>query len=139
MKKLFIGLLFLPLIAASCDSNSAATSENNNEIRVAEPEPTPTTIIIPSITATPDTTSDTQPVATPTSTPTLKPTATPTPKPTPTKSQCDPNYSGCVPISSDVDCAGGSGNGPAYVNGPITVIGSDIYKLDTDHDGIACE
>src|SRR5262249_2690692 len=29
--------------------------------------------------------------------------------------QCDPNYSGaCVPIASDVDCAGGSGNGPAY-------------------------
>ncbi|WP_431606782.1 hypothetical protein [Mycolicibacterium neoaurum] len=27
---------------------------------------------------------------------------------------CDPNYSGaCVPIASDVDCAGGSGNGPA--------------------------
>jgi len=24
-------------------------------------------------------------------------------------------YSGCVPIASDVDCAGGSGNGPAYL------------------------
>ena len=34
--------------------------------------------------------------------------------------QCDPNYSGaCVPIASDVDCAGGSGNGPAYVQGPV--------------------
>ena len=32
--------------------------------------------------------------------------------------QCDPNYGGgCVPIASDVDCAGGSGNGPAYVKG----------------------
>src|SRR5882724_5684914 len=38
-------------------------------------------------------------------------------------SQCDPNYSGaCVPIASDVDCAGGSGNGPAYVQGPVTVV-----------------
>src|SRR5215213_379442 len=54
-------------------------------------------------------------------------------------SQCDPNYSGCVPIASDVDCAGGSGNGPAYVKGPVTVIGKDIYKLDGDHDGIGCE
>ena len=35
------------------------------------------------------------------------------------QSKCDPNYSGCVPIASDVDCAGGSGNGPAYVRGPI--------------------
>lgn len=53
--------------------------------------------------------------------------------------KCDPNYSGCVPIASDVDCAGGSGNGPAYVSGPIRVTGSDIYGLDADNDGIACE
>ncbi|WP_185448899.1 G5 domain-containing protein [Kribbella qitaiheensis] len=52
---------------------------------------------------------------------------------------CDPNYSGCVPIASDVDCAGGSGNGPEYVQGPVTVIGSDIYGLDADDDGIGCE
>jgi hypothetical protein len=56
-----------------------------------------------------------------------------------TKTNCDPNYSGCVPIASDVDCAGGSGNGPAYVKGPIQVIGDDIYDLDSDGDGIACE
>ena len=54
--------------------------------------------------------------------------------------QCDPNYSGaCVPIASDVDCAGGGGNGPAYVQGPVRVIGSDIYDLDRDGDGIGCE
>ncbi|TDB96676.1 G5 domain-containing protein [Actinomadura sp. 7K534] len=53
---------------------------------------------------------------------------------------CDPNYSGaCVPIASDVDCAGGSGNGPAYVRGPVRIIGSDIYDLDRDGDGVACE
>ncbi|WP_405063975.1 G5 domain-containing protein [Kribbella sp. NBC_01505] len=52
---------------------------------------------------------------------------------------CDPNYSGCVPIASDVDCSGGSGNGPEYVDGPVTVTGSDIYRLDADHDGIGCE
>lgn len=52
---------------------------------------------------------------------------------------CDPNYSPCVPVASDVDCAGGSGNGPAYVNGPVTVIGTDIYDLDRDGDGIACD
>jgi hypothetical protein len=60
------------------------------------------------------------------------------PRPT-TDPQCDPNYSGCVPIASDVDCAGGRGNGPAYVQGPVRVIGRDIYKLDRDGDGIGCE
>ncbi len=52
---------------------------------------------------------------------------------------CDPNYSGCVPIASDVDCAGGGGNGPAYVKGPVRVIGTDIYDLDRDGDGVACD
>ena len=53
---------------------------------------------------------------------------------------CDANYGGvCVPIASDVDCAGGSGNGPAYVMGPVYIIGSDIYGLDRDGDGVACE
>ncbi|MGY0233189.1 G5 domain-containing protein [Longispora urticae] len=53
---------------------------------------------------------------------------------------CDPNYSGpCVPIASDVDCAGGKGNGPAYVRGPVYVIGTDIYDLDGDDDGVGCE
>ncbi len=52
--------------------------------------------------------------------------------------ECDPNYGGCVPIASDVDCAGGNGNGPAYVTGPLRVIGTDIYDLDRDHDGYAC-
>lgn len=53
--------------------------------------------------------------------------------------RCDPNYSPCVPIASDVDCAGGSGNGPAYVQGPVRVIGRDIYGLDADGDGIGCD
>ncbi|PPK65310.1 hypothetical protein V5P93_003748 [Actinokineospora auranticolor] len=69
-------------------------------------------------------------------------TRPPAPKPVTTTtaaSTCNPNYSGCVPIASDVDCAGGSGNGPAYVSGPIRVIGSDVYGLDNDKDGIACE
>ncbi|MEV4820428.1 G5 domain-containing protein [Micromonospora sp. NPDC049274] len=55
------------------------------------------------------------------------------------KSNCDPNYSPCVPIASDVDCAGGSGNGPAYVSGVVTVIGDDIYDLDRDNDGYGCD
>jgi resuscitation-promoting factor RpfB len=53
---------------------------------------------------------------------------------------CHASYTGaCVPIASDVDCAGGRGNGPAYVRGPVRVVGPDVYKLDRDGDGIACE
>jgi uncharacterized protein YabE (DUF348 family) len=35
--------------------------------------------------------------------------------------QCDPNYSG------------------ACVQGPVQVVGTDIYGLDSDGDGIGCE
>lgn len=53
---------------------------------------------------------------------------------------CHPSYEGaCVPIASDVDCAGGRGNGPEYVQGPVYVVGPDVYDLDRDGDGIACE
>ena len=56
---------------------------------------------------------------------------------------CHPSYSGaCVPTGfSDVDCAGGSGNGPGYVSGKrFQVVGPDVYGLDgNDNDGIACE
>ncbi len=67
-------------------------------------------------------------------------TRAPAPRPTPpAPAGCHANYSGCVPIASDVDCEGGSGNGPAYVSGPIRVTGSDVYGLDSDNDGVACE
>ncbi|MBQ1037935.1 G5 domain-containing protein [Micromonospora sp. C81] len=55
------------------------------------------------------------------------------------QSKCDPNYSGCVPIASDVDCLPGSGDGPAYVRGPVKVIGTDKYRLDNDKDGYGCD
>jgi hypothetical protein len=70
---------------------------------------------------------------------TTVPPPPPPPPPTTTPS-CDPNYVGaCVPAdASDVDCAGGSGDGPEYV-GPVQVVGSDPYGLDADGDGYACE
>jgi hypothetical protein len=66
------------------------------------------------------------------------PTTKAKPKPAPAK-KCHPSYTPCVPVASDVDCAGGSGNGPAYVQGPVKVVGPDVYGLDADHDGIGCE
>ena len=48
---------------------------------------------------------------------------------------CNPNYKGCVPNSSqDLDCIDIKRLGLA----PVEVIGSDIYKLDRDGDGFAC-
>ena len=51
-------------------------------------------------------------------------------------SNCHSSYSPCLPIVSDVDCEGGSGNGPVYT-GRVRVIGPDEYGLD--RDGIGCE
>ena len=52
---------------------------------------------------------------------------------------CTPGYTPCLPPASDYDCAGGTGDGPKYVSGPVTVTGSDPYGLDADGDGIGCE
>lgn len=112
---------------------SLNSSQQNKTNVTPSPSPSPTQVQ--------GAETETKPQATPVPTPAASAT-TPTPVPTPApqpKNSCDPNYSGCVPIASDVDCAGGGGNGPAYVSGPVYVTGSDIYGLDRDHDGIACE
>jgi endonuclease YncB( thermonuclease family) len=61
----------------------------------------------------------------------------------PAASGCHPSYAGaCVPTGfSDVDCAGGSGDGPGYISAKrFQVVGPDVYRLDgSDNDGIACE
>jgi hypothetical protein len=47
-------------------------------------------------------------------------------------SGCDPNYTGCVPISAyDVDCD--------EVGEEVEVTGEDVYGLDLEEDGYACE
>jgi len=105
-----------------------------------------TTTALPPTTAPPTTvppTTTPPPTAPPTTAaPAPSTTAAPLPQPPPEPappSGCDPNYSGCVPIASDVDCEGGSGDGPAYATGPVQVIGTDIYGLDSDNDGVGCE
>jgi resuscitation-promoting factor RpfB len=65
----------------------------------------------------------------------------PPPPPPPPPSNCTPGYSPCLPPASDYDCAGGSGNGPAYTVPGVTyrVTGYDPYGLDADNDGYGCE
>lgn len=72
------------------------------------------------------------------------PTQEPTPAPifpVAPPSNCHPSYEGgCLAIGrGDYDCAGGSGNGPNYIAGPIYVVGPDEYQLDREGDGVACE
>lgn len=120
MKKTILLLAALSLVATACDTSTNYQSEFTTET----PEP-----FVPS------------------ATPEFQEPEPPAPKkqvPTPSEayepiSNCDPNYFGCVPIASDVDCAGGSGDGPEYVRGPASVIGEDVYGLDRDGDGVACE
>ena len=52
---------------------------------------------------------------------------------------CD--YDPCLPLASDYDCFGGSGNGPAYTQPGVVyrVIGFDRYGLDGDGNGYGCE
>lgn len=66
-------------------------------------------------------------------------TVAPTTAP-PTSGGCHPSYEGaCLsPNASDVDCEGGTGNGPEY-SGPVRVVGPDEYDLDRDGDGYGCE
>lgn len=123
-----------PPTTAATTTTSAAPPTTAASTTAAPTTTAPTTTVAPTTTA-PTTTAAPTTTSPPTSpAPTTQVTAPPT-----TARSCDPNYTGCVPIASDVDCAGGSGNGPAYVRGPVEVIGSDIYGLDRDKDGIACE
>jgi hypothetical protein len=70
---------------------------------------------------------------------TPEPTPAPTPEPAPEPS-CHASYEGgCLdPNSYDYDCEGGSGDGPDYT-GTVRVVGDDVFDLDRDGDGIACD
>jgi hypothetical protein len=54
---------------------------------------------------------------------------------------CHPSYEGeCLdPSLYDYDCASGSGDGPGYVYGTVSVVGYDEYGLDADGDGYGCD
>lgn len=116
----------------------------------ASEAPTTTTTAPPATAAAPSTTT-TAPPPPPPPPPTTAVTAPPPPPPAaavtapaapaaPAKSgDCHPSYDPCLPITGDVDCGGGSGNGPAYTSGSVRVIGPDEYDLDRDGDGIGCD
>jgi hypothetical protein len=143
-----VGVLFLCLTvgATACEPQETSNAQSAPAIATTsarasapvEVAQAPTTQAAPRPARTSAAPRTTAPKPTPAKT-IQKPTTVRTTTSAPTR-ECDPNYGGaCVPIASDVDCAGGSGNGPAYVRGPVQVVGDDIYGLDRDGDGIGCE
>jgi len=137
-------------LGVSAPAMETTTTERPSATTTSEPptttaaSPPPTTAITitppPSVTTAPPNTTITRPAPTTTRAP-APPPAPPTtraPPPAPT-SGCHSSYSPCVPIGSDADCAGGSGNGPIYVHTKVRVIGPDVYGLDADHDGYGCD
>ena len=129
--------------------SASATKDIADELPFAPTTTVPVTssttreVIRTTTTAAPATTT----TAAPTTTTTVAPTTTTAAPPPPTTqafvqsepaSSCHPSYDPCVPYASDVDCASGEGNGPAYT-GTVRVIGPDEYDLDSDNDGVGCE
>jgi hypothetical protein len=102
------------------------------------PATTTTTTTAPPVTA-PPTTAPPATLPPVTEPPVTAPLPTAPPETSPPAPDCTPGYDPCIPPGPDVDCSGGSGNGPRYVDGPVSVTGSDPYGLDRDGDGIGCE
>src|SRR5262245_25131960 len=129
-----IWICVLLLVLAGCGTGDEGATDDERAATSVETTTTTSsttttlTIIVTTSTVAPTTTT----------TPLPPPTPAPTPPPTTAASGCHPSYSeACVPSGvSDVDCAGGSGDGPAYVTGPISVVGPDVYDLDRDGDGV---
>ncbi|MFL6119709.1 MAG: hypothetical protein ACJ73U_08845, partial [Actinophytocola sp.] len=136
-------VLFFAALASNGDESTRNTAGDETTTTTdrwtATSTTAPTTTPSPTTTPPPPPPTSTAVVPPPPPQPTTEqPAPPPAEQPAP-QQQCAPNSTGCVPIASDVDCAGGSGNGPAYVRGPVRVIGRDIYDLDRDGNGIACE
>ena len=148
----FLGLMVIGAAAGSGEEEPVRVeiaSDSAEHRDVADQLPyaaTSTTSELSTTTMAPTTTEPTTTVP-----PTTAPTTTAPPPPSttappttvafvsqPSSDDCHPSYDPCVPIASDVDCAGGSGNGPAYT-GFVRVIGYDEYDLDRDGDGLGCE
>jgi len=129
------GLLALAGCGTAAGAPAAAPAPATTATTLAAPVPTVTnTVPGPTVTKTVSGPSTTVAVPVPEA-PAASPPAVPAP------ANCDPAYPDtCLTDGiGDYDCAGGTGNGPNYVTGPITVRYPDPFGLDSDGNGIGCE
>jgi hypothetical protein len=67
--------------------------------------------------------------------PAPKPSREPRPtRPAPISGSCEPGYSPCLPVTSDLNC-----DDLSSAQTPVRVTGSDPYGLDADGDGYGCD
>ncbi len=135
----------LACLLAGCGGGGSESATPTTTTAAPTTTQAPTTTTAPPTTAAPTTT-------TPRATTTTRRPTTTTRKATPTTRRatpttaaparnCDPAYpDACLHDGiGDYDCAGGSGNGPNYVEGPIRVLPPDPFDLDRNGDGVGCE
>jgi hypothetical protein len=152
-RRILFSVLFLAVLGACSASGPSNLSAGPEITRLPVAEVTTVApITVPPTTTTPTTvapvTSTRPPATTPVTTPRTTLDTTPDTTDAPraaavdTSGGCHPSYAGtCLPAdASDVDCGGGSGNGPVYATAKrFQVVGPDVFDLDRDGDGIACE
>lgn len=141
------------LLGAAVASNTQGDTVSVKETSTAAPAPA-TTSPSPSPSVTTEAPANLPPITIAPAPPTAAPVPTvkkPPPvrtsrPPVPTKAvpapaACHPAYPDeCLRTGiGDYDCAGGSGNGPNYVTGPVRVLPPDPFGLDANHDGTGCE
>jgi hypothetical protein len=138
------GLLVALAAVGGCGSeNVAASSEDVATTAVVQAAPTTEVVATTPPTTAPATLAPTTTKRKPKPATTRRAPVTTrrVPPTTARSSNCDPAYPGsCLHDGiGDYDCAGGSGNGPNYVRGPIRVRPPDPFGLDRDGDGLGCE
>jgi hypothetical protein len=139
-------MLLAPLLVACAGETLAepvGTVTPTSTVRPAIATATPTTVRstpVPTLTAAPTVAPTVRPAA-PTPTPPPRAPAPPVSPPPPPPANCDPSYPDvCIPRgAADYDCAGGTGNGPNYIRGPLRVLPPDPHDLDRDGNGIGCQ
>lgn len=135
---LAVARAYPPDTAHSASLDGAANDAEISALGLWSVPTTTTTAATTTTTTSQPPTTTVAPTTTVTTTTTIPATTTTT---TPPAQNCHSSYEGaCLLVGAgDYDCAGGSGNGPYYVTGPVYVVGPDEFDLDRDGDGVGCE
>lgn len=135
---ILFGVSLPPVEEQKAEVKGESVQNQTSPIAETSSNPTPTSNPTPSLSP-----KIIEPTPKPSASPVIKSSPSPTPQAyqPPTNSGCDPSYPDvCIPPgAADYDCAGGSGNGPNYISGPLRVLPPDPHDLDRDGDGIGCE